>query len=300
MSKGKKILAAIVAGCMALSVASMSAFAAEKAEEPEVAIQTDSYKITLPTQDFIDKYFGGQDGWARLARFVANTVGQIVTGTYANDLYDVLMNAYENGIIIGNPADMTQEEVTMMLDQIYWVYGDNPELVSWIVDCAKMAENLTDATIHSSDPFHQKLAVYYKQWLEKNCDPSYMPDDPDVTEPTGPSETDPDVTVPTDPDVTDPTGPSDTDPAGPDDTDPAGPSDTDPAGPDDTDPAGPDDTDPAGPDDEEPSLDDGNQGDNGDKDGNSNVSTGDVAMIGLGVVLATSAACVAILRKKAK
>ena len=285
MSKGKKILAAIVAGCLALSAASMTAFAAEKAEEPEVALQTDSYKITIPTQEFIDKYFGGEDGWAKLARFVANTVGQIVTGTYANDLYDVLMNAYENGIIIGNPADMTQEEVNMMLDQIYWVYGDNPEVVSWIVDCAKMAENLVDATIHSSDPFHQKLAVYYEQWLEKNCDPSYMPEDP------------------TDPDDTDPSGPSDTDPADPDDTDPADPDDTDPAGPSDTDPADPDDTDPAGPDDE-PSSDDSeapsDEDPTVDDNNNPNVSTGDVAMIGLGVVLATSAACIAILRKKAK
>ena len=285
MSKGKKILAAIVAGCMALSVASMTAFAAEKAEEPEVALQTDSYKVTVPTQDFIDKYFGGEDGWAKFARFIANTVGQLVTGTYANDLYDVLMNAYKNGIIMGNPADMTQEEVNMMLDQIYWVYGDNPELVSWIVDCAKMAENLTDATIHSSDPFHQKLAVYYKQWLEKNCDPSYLPDEPDVTDPTDPSDTDPSTPSDTDPSDTDPSTPSDTDP-----------SDTDPANPSDTDPAEPGSDDSQAPSEEDPSLDDNDKGDNG----NSNVSTGDAAMIGLGVVLATSAVCVAILRKKAK
>lgn len=282
MSKGKKILAATLAGCLALSAAGVTAFAAEKTEEPEVSYQSaDSRTIIIPTKDFIDKYLGGEEGWARLSRFLANTVGQIVTGTYAEDMAEVLMRMYNDGIIIGNPAEMTQEEVNWMLDQIYWVYSNNPEFVSWAVDCTKMFENWVDASIHSSDPFHQKLAVYYDQWLRENCKPDFWPDNP-----SEPDTSDTDTTEPitSEPDTTEPDT-SETDVSVPDTS-----------APDVTDSTEPSSDESQIPTEEEPSLDDNDKDDNG----NSNVSTGDAAMIGLGVVLATSAVCVAILRKKAK
>lgn len=290
MSKGKKILAATLAGCLALSTAGVTVFAAEKTEEPEVSYQSaDSRTIIIPTKDFIDKYLGGEEGWARLSRFLANTVGQIVTGTYAEDMAEVLMRMYTDGIIIGNPAEMTQEEVNWMLDQIYWVYSNNPEFVSWAVDCTKMLENWVDASIHSSDPFHQKLAVYYDQWLRENCKPDFWPDNP----------TEPDTSEPDTSDTTEP-GTSETDTTEPDTSD-TGTSESDVSVPDTSAPDVTDSTEPSSDEsqittEEEPSLDDNDKDDNG----NSNVSTGDAAMIGLGVVLATSAVCVAILRKKAK
>lgn len=287
MSKGKKILAATLAGCLALSTAGVTVFAAEKTEEPEVSYQSaDSRTIIIPTKDFIDKYLGGEEGWARLSRFLANTVGQIVTGTYAEDMAEVLMRMYRDGIIIGNPAEMTQEEVNWMLDQIYWVYSNNPEFVSWTVDCTKMLENWVDASIHSSDPYHQKLAVYYDQWLRENCKPDFWPDEPDTSEPDTSDTTE--------------TGTSETDTTEPDTSD-TGTSESDVSVPDTSAPDVTDSTEPSSDEsqittEEEPSLDDNDKDDNG----NSNVSTGDAAMIGLGVVLATSAVCVAILRKKAK
>ena len=122
----------------------------------------------------------------------------------------------EQGIVIGDIAQMTDEEVKAMLDQIYWVYADNPGPITQTVDCIKMFVNLVDAYIHATaqdvgplNPMMEKLVTYYYNWLKEHCGLGWVPDLPDIpttdpepsTEPTEPS------TEPTEP-STEPTEPS--------------------------------------------------------------------------------------------
>ena len=107
---------------------------------------------------------------------------------------------------------MTDEEVKAMLDQIYWVYADNPGPITQTVDCIKMFVNWSDAAIHWGQDgilgeMQKKLETYYRNWLLEHCDLGLLPEIP--TKPTDPVDpTDPtDPTKPTDP--TEPTDPTD-------------------------------------------------------------------------------------------
>ena len=113
----------------------------------------------------------------------------------------MIVNAFENGIIIGNISQMTDEEVKVMLDQIYWVYADNPGPITQTVDCIKMFVNWCDASIHRGQDglllgtMQKKLATYYWNWLKENCSPDWW----DPNRPTDPSEPTVEPTKPTDP-----------------------------------------------------------------------------------------------------
>ena len=107
---------------------------------------------------------------------------------------------------------MTDEEVKVMLDQIYWVYADNPGPITQTVDCIKMFVNWCDASIHRGQDglllgtMQKKLATYYWNWLKENCSPDWW----DPNRPTDPSEPTVEPTKPTDPseEPTKPTDPS--------------------------------------------------------------------------------------------
>ena len=138
----------------------------------------------------------------------------------------------EQGIVIGDIAQMTDEEVKAMLDQIYWVYADNPGPITQTVDCIKMFVNLVDAYIHATaqdvgplNPMMEKLVTYYYNWLKEHCGLGWIPDLPDMTEPDTDPPTEPDTDPPTEPDTDPPTEP-DTDPPTEPDTDPPTEDDT--------------------------------------------------------------------------
>ena len=93
----------------------------------------------------------------------------------------------EHGITIGDIAQMTDEEVKVMLDQIYWVYADNPGPITQTVDCIKMLVNLIDAYIHATaqdvgplNPMMSKLVTYYYNWLKEHCGLGWIPDLPEL------------------------------------------------------------------------------------------------------------------------
>lgn len=186
MTKGKKIISVLLVLCIAVSAIGFSVFAADNRT---TAAQPTEVKVEIPDmgilKNVIDKYFGGPE---LFAKFMAGTVGQIVTGTYSDHLAEVIINAYHNGIIIGDISKMTDEEVKAMLDQIYWVYADNPGPITQTVDCIKMFVNWTDAAIHWGQDgilgeMQKKLETYYRNWLLEHC----MGLIPEI--PTSPEET---------------------------------------------------------------------------------------------------------------
>ena len=67
-------------------------------------------------------------------------------------------------MIIGDISLMTDAEVKTMLDQIYWVYADNPGFITQTVDCIKMYVNYVDASIHKArmpEPWHNAGKACY-------------------------------------------------------------------------------------------------------------------------------------------
>ena len=221
MKSGKKLLSLILALCMVLSVIGVAAFAADTESSEPVGDQPVALSVpnAQDLKGLVEKYFGSTQVFAN---FVADTVGRIVTGTKSDHLAEVIVNAFENGIIIGDISQMTDEEVKVMLDQIYWVYADNPGPITQTVDCIKMFVNWCDASIHRGQDgpllgtMQKKLATYYWNWLKENCSPEWWdpdrptdPTDPTV-EPTDPTDPTVEPTDPTDPTVepTDPTDPT--------------------------------------------------------------------------------------------
>ncbi len=95
----------------------------------------------------------------------------------SGNLAKAIVNAAENGVIIGDISLMTDAEVKTMLDQIYWVYADNPGFITQTVDCIKMYVNYVDASIHKGQDgpnlgiMQVKLATYYSNWLKEHCVP---------------------------------------------------------------------------------------------------------------------------------
>lgn len=126
MKSGKKLLSLILALCMVLSVIGVAGlFGDTESSEPvgDQPVALSRAECAGSQRGLVEKYFGSTQAFAN---FVADTVGRIVTGTKSDHLAEVIVNAFENGIIIGNISQMTDEEVKVMLDQIYWVYADNP------------------------------------------------------------------------------------------------------------------------------------------------------------------------------
>ena len=209
MKSGKKLLSLILALCMVLSVIGVAAFAADTESSEPVGDQPVALSVpnAQDLKGLVEKYFGSTQAFAN---FVADTVGRIVTGTKSDHLAEVIVNAFENGIIIGNISQMTDEEVKVMLDQIYWVYADNPGPITQTVDCIKMFVNWCDASIHRGQDglllgtMQKKLATYYWNWLKENCSPDWW----DPNRPTDPSEPTVEPTKPTDPSE-EPTKPTD-------------------------------------------------------------------------------------------
>ena len=211
MKSGKKLLSLILALCMVLSVIGVAAFAADTESSEPVGDQPVALSVpnAQDLKGLVEKYFGSTQAFAN---FVTDTVGRIVTGKKSDHLAEVIVNAFENGIIIGNISQMTDEEVKVMLDQIYWVYADNPGPITQTVDCIKMFVNWCDASIHRGQDglllgtMQKKLATYYWNWLKENCSPDWW----DPNRPTDPSEPTVEPTKPTDPseEPTKPTDPS--------------------------------------------------------------------------------------------
>lgn len=125
-----------------------------------------------------------------------------------NNFGDLVEMLAKHGVVIGDIHNMTDEEVEAMLDQLYWVYEDDPVgSVEMIVNCVKMFENLQDTNRHleaGEDPvLYGKLHNYYAKWLRDHC-AGLDYDEPDVSIPSN-------VTVPTLPTL--PTKPATTKPA---------------------------------------------------------------------------------------
>lgn len=221
MTMGKRLLSILVALCMVLSVIGVAAYAASDSEPQRQADPLAAVEIPVPSEvkDFAIKYFGSTQAFAD---FVASTVGKIVTGTKSDHLAEVIVRAFDDGIIIGNISAMTDEEVKVMLDQIYWVYADNPGPITQTVDCIKMFVNWCDAAIHFGQDgpllgtMQKKLATYYWNWLQEHCVPGLGPD-----EPVDPSEPSSEPTEPS----TEPTEPSKEPTAAPTDEPTAAPTD---------------------------------------------------------------------------
>lgn len=161
--------------CMVLSVTGIAAFAADDVLKPEAGQNAEILEPTADTvKDFAEKYFGSVQDFAK---FVGSTVGLIVTGAKSDNLAEAIVNAAENGVIIGDISKMTDAEVKTMLDQIYWVYADNPGVITRTVDCIKMYVNYVDASIHKGQDgpnlgvMQVKLATYYSNWLKEHCVP---------------------------------------------------------------------------------------------------------------------------------
>lgn len=112
-----------------------------------------------------------------------------------NNFGDLIESLIKHGVIIDDIHTMTDAEVEAMLDQLYWVYEDDPiGSVEMIVNCVKMYENWKDTQRHlaaGEDPvLYGKLERYYVKWLHDHCaGVDYTPDE----KPTLPD----DVTVPT-------------------------------------------------------------------------------------------------------
>ena len=161
--------------CMVMSMSGIAALAADDVLKPEAR---QNAEVVAPATDAVkalaEKYFGGTEGFAN---FVGSTVGLIVTGAKSDNLAKAIVNAAENGVIIGDISLMTDAEVKTMLDQIYWVYADNPGFITQTVDCIKMYVNYVDASIHKGQDgpnlgiMQVKLATYYSNWLKEHCVP---------------------------------------------------------------------------------------------------------------------------------
>lgn len=175
MTKGKKLFSFLMVLCMVLSMSGIAALAADDVLKPEAG---QNAEVVAPATDAVkalaEKYFGGTEGFAN---FVGSTVGLIVTGAKSDNLAKAIVNAAENGVIIGDISKMTDAEVKTMLDQIYWVYADNPGFITQTVDCIKMYVNYVDASIHKGQDgpnlgtMQVKLATYYSNWLKEHCVP---------------------------------------------------------------------------------------------------------------------------------
>lgn len=175
MTKGKKLFSLLMALCMVLSMSGIAAFAADDVLKPEAGQNAEILEPTADAvKDFAEKYFGSVQDFAK---FVGSTVGLIVTGAKSDNLAKAIVNAAENGVIIGDISKMTDAEVKTMLDQIYWVYADNPGVITRTVDCIKMYVNYVDASIHKGQDgpnlgvMQVKLATYYSNWLKEHCMP---------------------------------------------------------------------------------------------------------------------------------
>ncbi|MBS5874110.1 MAG: hypothetical protein KIC46_08350 [Clostridiales bacterium] len=175
MTKGRKLFSLLMALCMVLSVTGIAAFAADDVLKPEAGQNAEILEPTADAvKDFAEKYFGSVQDFAK---FVGSTVGLIVTGAKSDNLAEAIVNAAENGVIIGDISKMTDAEVKTMLDQIYWVYADNPGVITRTVDCIKMYVNYVDASIHKGQDgpnlgvMQVKLATYYSNWLKEHCVP---------------------------------------------------------------------------------------------------------------------------------
>lgn len=175
MTKGKKLFSLLMALCMVLSMSGIAAFAADDVLKPEAGQNAEILEPTADAvKDFAEKYFGSVQNFAK---FVGSTVGLIVTGAKSDNLAKAIVNAAENGVIIGDISKMTDAEVKTMLDQIYWVYADNPGVITRTVDCIKMYVNYVDASIHKGQDgpnlgvMQVKLATYYSNWLKEHCVP---------------------------------------------------------------------------------------------------------------------------------
>lgn len=194
MTKGKKLLSLLMALCMLLSLTGAAAFAAEEAPKPEAGQDAE---VIAPDTDAVkalaEKYFGSTEAFAK---FVASTVGVLVTGGKSENLAKAIIEASENGVILGDISKMTDAEVKIMLDQIYWVYADNPGMITQTVDCIKMYVNYLDATGHKGQDgpnlgmMQIKLATYYRNWLDEHCvpetttaAPTELPSEPEITLP---------------------------------------------------------------------------------------------------------------------
>lgn len=175
VTKGRKLFSLLMALCMVLSVTGIAAFAADDVLKPEAG---QNAEVIAPDTDAVkalaEKYFGSTEAFAD---FVGSTVGLIVTGAKSDNLAKAIVNAAENGVIIGDISKMTDAEVKTMLDQIYWVYADNPGPITQTVDCIKMYVNYVDASIHKGQDgpnlgvMQVKLATYYSNWLKEHCTP---------------------------------------------------------------------------------------------------------------------------------
>ena len=230
MSKGKKVMSLVVALCMVISIVSVAAFAANDSNTSQVEPLA-TVEVPSGVKEFAEEWFGSTEAFAD---FVAGTVGQIVTGTKSDHLAEVIVRAFEEGIIIGNISTMTDEEVEVMLDQIYWVYADNPGPITQTVDCIKMFVNWCDAAIHFGQDgvllgtMQKKLATYYWNWLKEHCVPGLGPDEP--VEPTDPSEpTEAPTDEPTSEPATEPTTEPTSEPATEPTTEPTSEPTTEPA-----------------------------------------------------------------------
>lgn len=175
VTKGRKLFSLLMALCMVLSVTGIAAFAADDVLKPEAGQNAEILEPTADAvKDFAEKYFGSVQDFAK---FVGSTVGLIVTGAKSDNLAEAIVNAAENGVIIGDISKMTDAEVKTMLDQIYWVYADNPGVITRTVDCIKMYVNYVDASIHKGQDgpnlgvMQVKLATYYSNWLKEHCVP---------------------------------------------------------------------------------------------------------------------------------
>ena len=153
----------------------IAALAADDVLKPEAGQNAEILEPTADAvKDFAEKYFGSVQDFAK---FVGSTVGLIVTGAKSDNLAKAIVNAAENGVIIGDISKMTDAEVKTMLDQIYWVYADNPGVITRTVDCIKMYVNYVDASIHKGQDgpnlgvMQVKLATYYSNWLKEHCVP---------------------------------------------------------------------------------------------------------------------------------
>lgn len=194
VTKGKKLLSLLLALCLVLSAAGVSALAADEVLKPEGG---QNAEVIPPDTDAVkklaEKYFGSTEAFAK---FIGSTVGLIVTGAKSDNLAKAIINAAENGVIVGDISKMTDAEVKTMLDQIYWVYADNPGVITQTVDCIKMYVNYIDASIHKGQDgpnlgvMQVKLATYYSNWLKEHCvpetttaAPTELPSEPEITLP---------------------------------------------------------------------------------------------------------------------
>lgn len=202
-----------------------------------------------------------------------------------NNFGDLVESLIKHGVIIDDIHSMTDEEVEAMLDQLYWVYEDDPiGSVEMIVNCVKMYENWKDTQRHlaaGEDPvLYGKLERYYVKWLHDHCaGVDYTPDE----KPTLPS----DVTVPPLPTLPQkPTAPN-PDPTKPDPTKPE-PTKPEPVKPDPT--KAPEKTT------EAPAVPDAPA----EKPPVKDVDTGDATVISAVAVLGLAGASLLVLSKKRK